>query len=174
MGKGEKSGISQLVNACQRAFQDYEDKGSSKNNVKLLLENSAGQKNSIGSKIEEVQLILDLLGTSEYGICLDTCHLFAAGYDLSDEKGINNLLDLVEGSIGMKNLKLIHLNDSKGDLGSNLDRHYHIGMGKIGESGFKALVNDKRLSALPFIMETPIDSLRGDKENLDYVKRLVT
>ena len=93
---------------------------------------------------------------------------------MSDEKGITNLLDLIEGSIGMKNLKLIHLNDSKGDLGSNVDRHYHIGMGKIGESGFKALVNDKRLSALPFIMETPIDSLRGDKENLDYVERLVT
>lgn len=173
LGKGEKNGISQLVNACQRAFQDYEDKGSSKNNVKLLLENSAGQKNSIGSKVEEVQLILELLGTSEYGICLDTCHLFAAGYDLSDEKGITNLLDLVEGTIGIKNLNLIHLNDSKGDLGSNLDRHYHIGMGKIGESGFKTLLNEKRLAALPFIMETPIDSLRGDKENLDYVKQLV-
>jgi len=172
LGKGEKNGISQLVNACQSAFQVYKDKRSSKNSVKLLLENSAGQKNSIGSKIEEIQLILELLGTSEYGICLDTCHLFAAGYDLSGDEGINKMLDLVEKCVGIQHLKLIHLNDSKGELGSNLDRHYHIGMGKIGENGFKALINDKRLENLPFIMETPIDSIRGDKENLDYVKQL--
>jgi deoxyribonuclease-4 len=173
LGKGEKNGISQLVDACQRAVQDHVDKGLSKNNVKILLENSAGQKNSIGSKVEEIQLILEALGTSQYGICLDTCHLFAAGYDLSTDKGIDHLLDLVEKCIGFKHLKLIHLNDSKGDLGSKLDRHYHIGLGKIGESGFKKLVNDKRLTDLPFILETPIDSLRGDKENLDYVKQLV-
>ncbi len=172
LGKGEKNGISQLVNACQSAFQVYKDIGSSKNSVKLLLENSAGQKNSIGSKIEEIQLILELLGTSEYGICLDTCHLFAAGYDLSDDEGINKMLDLVEKCVGIQHLKLIHLNDSKGELGSNLDRHYHIGMGKIGENGFKALINDKRLENMPFIMETPIDSIRGDKENLDHVKQL--
>lgn len=172
LGKGEKNGISQLVNACQSAFQVYKDKGLSKNSVKLLLENSAGQKNSIGSKIEEIQLILELLGTSEYGICLDTCHLFAAGYDLSDDEGINKMLDLVEKCVGIQHLKLIHLNDSKGELGSNLDRHYHIGMGKIGENGFKALINDKRLENMPFIMETPIDSIRGDKENLDHVKQL--
>ncbi len=172
LGKGEKNGISQLVNACQSAFQVYKDKGLSKNSVKLLLENSAGQKNSIGSKIEEIQLILELLGTSEYGICLDTCHLFAAGYDLSDDEGINKMLDLVEKCVGIQHLKLIHLNDSKGELGSNLDRHYHIGMGKIGENGFKALINDERLENMPFIMETPIDSIRGDKENLDHVKQL--
>lgn len=173
LGKGEKNGISQLVKACQSAFQGYKDKGLRKNSVKLLLENSAGQKNSIGSKIEEIQLILGLLGTSEYGVCLDTCHLFAAGYDLSSDEGTNKLLDLVEKCIGIQHLKLIHLNDSKGELGSNLDRHYHIGMGKIGENGFKTLINDKRLENLPFIMETPIDSLRGDKENLDYVKHLI-
>lgn len=173
LGKGEKNGISQLVNACQRSFQIYEEKGFSKNNVKLLLENSAGQKNSIGSKVEDLEQILELLGTSEYGICLDTCHLFAAGYDLSADKGIYNLLDLVDDCIGIKRLKLIHLNDSKGDLGSRLDRHYHIGMGKIGENGFKTLINDNRIKNLPLIMETPIDSLRGDKENLDYVKRLL-
>lgn len=173
LGKGEKSGTSQLVNACQRSFQIYEEKGFSKNNVKLLLENSAGQKNSIGSKVEDLEQILELLGTSEYGICLDTCHLFAAGYDLSADKGIYNLLDLVDDCIGIKRLKLIHLNDSKGDLGSRLDRHYHIGMGKIGENGFKTLINDNRIKNLPLIMETPIDSLRGDKENLDYVKRLL-
>jgi deoxyribonuclease IV len=173
LGKGVKNGISQLVNACQRSFQIYEEKGFSKNNVKLLLENSAGQKNSIGSKVEDLEQILELLGPSEYGICLDTCHLFAAGYDLSADKGIYNLLDLVDDCIGIKRLKVIHLNDSKGDLGSRLDRHYHIGMGKIGENGFKTLINDKRIKNLPLIMETPIDSLRGDKENLDYVKRLL-
>ncbi len=172
LGKGEQNGISQLIQACKKSFQNYENNGFSKNNVKLLLENSAGQKNSIGSKVEELQKILDQLGTSEYGICLDTCHLFAAGYDLSTEKGIYELLDLFDDCIGIQHLKLIHLNDSKGELGSGLDRHYHIGMGKIGENGFKTLINAKKLKNLPFIMETPIDSIRGDKENLDYVKQL--
>jgi deoxyribonuclease-4 len=173
LGKGEKNGISQLVNACQRSFQTFEEKGYSNNNVKLLLENSAGQKNSIGSKIEEIQQILELLGTSEYGICLDTCHLFAAGYDLSSDKGIYDLLELVDDCIGIQHLKLIHLNDSKGEIGSKVDRLDHIGMGKIGENGFKTLINHKKLKDLPFIMETPIDTVRGDKENLDYVKQLL-
>ena len=173
LGKGEKNGISQLVNACQKSIQAYEKMGRSKNKVKLLLENSSGQKNSVGSRMEEIQHILQLLGTSEYGVCLDTCHLFAAGYDLSKEESIFNFLELVNNTIGIQNLKVIHLNDSKGDLGSHLDRHYHIGMGKIGEHGFKTLINDKKLKEIPFIMETPVDSLRGDRENLEFVRRLI-
>ncbi len=173
LGKGEKNGISQLVNACQKSIQAYEKIGLSRNKVKLLLENSAGQKNSIGSKIEEIQHILQLLGTSDYGVCLDTCHLFAAGYDLSNEDGIYNFLEHVNNTIGMQNLKLIHLNDSKGDLGSHLDRHYHIGLGKIGELGFKILINDNKIKHIPLIMETPIDSIRGDKENLEFVRRFI-
>ena len=106
-------------------------------------------------------------------MCLDTCHAFASGYDLSSEKGVTQLLDLISNNIGIDRLNVIHLNDSKGDLGANLDRHYHIGIGKIGKDGFKFLLNTKKLHHIPFIMETPIDDVRNDLDNIAYVKNLL-
>jgi deoxyribonuclease-4 len=173
LGKGSKNGISQLTNACNIASSKYTDLNSTKKNVKILLENSAGQKNSIGSSFDEIAEILDKLNSDDFGLCLDTCHAFAAGYDLSNEKGIFNLLDTLSNKIGLNKLKVIHLNDSKGQLGSNLDRHYHIGMGKIGEKGFKILINNKKLQNIPFIMETPVDETRNDVDNIVYVKELL-
>lgn len=173
LGKGSKNGISQLTNACNIASSKYTDLNSTKNNVKILLENSAGQKNSIGSSFDEIAEILDKLNSDDFGLCLDTCHAFAAGYDLSNENGIFNLLDTLSNKIGLNKLKVIHLNDSKGQLGSNLDRHYHIGMGKIGKKGFKILINNKKLQNIPFIMETPVDEIRNDVDNIVYVKELL-
>jgi deoxyribonuclease-4 len=173
LGKGSKHGISQLVNACKVASSKYSDINSTKSVVKILLENSAGQKNSIGSSFDEIAEILDKLNSDDFGLCLDTCHAFAAGYDLSNENGVFNLLDNLTNKIGLDKLKVIHLNDSKGQLGSNLDRHYHIGMGKIGEIGFRILINDKRLQNIPFIMETPVDEARNDADNIVYVKDLL-
>ena len=173
-GKGSKNGISQLVHACKTALDKYTDSNSTeKNKVKILLENSAGQKNSIGSNFDEIAEILDKIDYNDFGLCLDTCHAFAAGYDLSNETGIFNLLDSISNKIGLDKLKVIHLNDSKGQLGSNLDRHYHIGMGKIGEKGFKALINNNKLYNIPFIMETPVDEARNDLDNIVYVKSLL-
>ncbi|TVP39548.1 deoxyribonuclease IV [Candidatus Nitrosocosmicus arcticus] len=174
LGQGPKNGINQLVNACRKSLDAYSDLGLPRNKVKILLENSAGQKNSIGSRIEEIQSIFHILGQNDFGLCLDTCHLFAAGYDLSTGSNVSTLIDLVDSSIGLENLKIIHLNDSKGDLGSNLDRHYHVGLGKIGEGGLKSLINNKKLSQVPFIMETPIDSIRNDADNLEFVRNVLT
>jgi deoxyribonuclease-4 len=173
LGKGSKNGISQLINACNIASSKYTDLNSTKSIVKILLENSAGQKNSIGSSFDEIAEILDKLNSEDFGLCLDTCHAFAAGYDISNENGIFNLLDRLSNKIGLDKLKVIHLNDSKGQLGSNLDRHYHIGMGKIGERGFKILINNKKLQSIPFIMETPVDEARKDIDNIVYVKDLL-
>ena len=173
LGKGSKNGISQLINACKTALDKYSDLHTTKNIVKVLLENSSGQKNSIGSSIEEMSEIFDRLNSSDFGLCLDTCHAFAAGYDLSAEKGVTQLLDLISNSIGVDRLNVIHLNDSKGKLGANLDRHYHIGMGKIGEDGFKFLMNIKKLHHIPFIMETPMDDVRNNLDNIAYVKNLL-
>ncbi|MDQ6723980.1 MAG: deoxyribonuclease IV [Thermoproteota archaeon] len=174
LDKGSKNGISQLINACNTALDTYySDSNLSKNNVKILLENSSGQKNSIGSSIDEIGEILDRLDSSIFGLCLDTCHAFAAGYDLSTENGIIQLLDIITNKIGLDSLKVIHLNDSKGKIGSNLDRHYHIGLGKIGEEGFKFLLNNKKLCHIPFIMETPIDDVRNNIDNIEYVKNLL-
>jgi deoxyribonuclease IV len=174
LGQGPKNGIIQLVNACRKSLHSYSDLGLSRNKVKILLENSAGQKNSIGSQIEEIQTIFDILGKNNFGLCLDTCHLFAAGYDLSNKSDVSILIDNVDRIIGLENLKIIHLNDSKGDLGSNLDRHHHIGLGKIGESGLRCLINNKKLSQVPFIMETPIDSTRNDTDNINFVRKVLS
>ncbi len=173
LGKGSKNGISQLIKACNTALNSYLDSVTKKNAVKILLENSAGQKNSVGSSIDEISEIFDGLDSSDFGLCLDTCHAFGAGYDITNESGISQLLELVSDKIGIHRLKVIHLNDSKGELGSNLDRHYHIGMGKIGEDAFRTLLNNKRLRQIPFIMETPIDKERGNSDNMVFAKNLI-
>lgn len=173
LGQGSQNGISQLIYACNTALNNYSDLNTTKNTVKILLENSAGQKNSIGSSFDEIAEILDRLNSSDFGLCLDTCHAFAAGYDLSTESGIIKLMDIIANKIGLNRLKIIHLNDSKGELGSKLDRHYHIGLGKIGEDGFKFLLNNKKLHHIPFIMETPVDDVRTDQDNIEYVKNLL-
>ncbi len=173
LGHGSKNGVSQLIHACNTAMDNNSELNSPKNTVKILLENSAGQKNSIGGSFDEIAEIFDILNSSNFGLCLDTCHAFAAGYDLSTENGIIKLLDVIADKIGLDKIKVIHLNDSKGDLGSKLDRHYHIGIGKIGEEGFKFLLNNRKLGHIPFIMETPVDDVRTDQDNIEYVKNLL-
>lgn len=175
LGLGSKNGISQLINACNTAKNKYSDSDpSDKNIVNILLENSAGQKNSVGSSFSEMAEIFDKLNCDSFGLCLDTCHAFAAGYDLTTEDGVFHLFDNIESNIGFDKVKVIHLNDSKGQLGSNLDRHYHIGMGKIGELGFKLLLNNKKLPDVPIIMETPVDETRNDRDNIIYVQNLLS
>ncbi len=177
LGKGSDNGISQLVKACNFAFDNYykssEDQRGS-NSVTILLENSAGQKNSIGSKFEEIGVILDKLNSSKkFGICLDTCHAFAAGYDLRTEYGVNTTIDQFHNIIGLKELKMVHLNDSKGKINSHRDRHEHIGLGEMGEKGFRALFKHATIRKLPLIMETPNDERRHDSDNLKALLELI-
>ena len=210
-GKGADNGIDQLVKACNIAFKNYYRSSSSssspsalattvaKNNnnnrkkkseagsikqsksVTIILENSAGEKNSIGSKFDELGLILDKLRSSSsgsnkarsFGVCFDTCHTFAAGYDLRTKDAVNETLDKFSNEVGLKYLKVIHLNDSKDKLNSNRDRHEHIGLGKIGKEGFRALLNHKSVKNIPIIMETPIDSRRDNSGNLKIVLDLL-
>jgi deoxyribonuclease-4 len=198
-GEGKDAGISQLVKACNLAIENSKKllptvvtistknkkKGSSNtwsskdsnesDYVTIILENGAGEKNSIGSKFEELGLIVDKLINSSsgkrrtFGICLDTCHAFAAGYDLRKEDAINETLDEFKSKVGLKNLKVIHLNDSKDKLNSNRDRHEHIGLGKIGKEGFRQLLKHKAVRRLPIIMETPVDKRRDNSDNLRVV-----
>ncbi|MEM1677574.1 MAG: deoxyribonuclease IV [Nitrososphaerota archaeon] len=167
LGKGLDVGIKRAAEAVNTALSKVE--GS----VMILLENMAGQKNSVGSRFEDVKRILNLI---EYpyrvGVCLDTCHAFAAGYDLRTREAIDNTLNDFDQIIGIKLLKVVHINDSKGDLGSHLDRHEHIGMGKIGENGFRELFHHPWIRDLPLILETPVDS-RGDfATNLEKCREL--
>jgi deoxyribonuclease IV len=170
MGRGSKSGINQLINALSTAY----DHSSSGEAVAVLLENNAGYKNNVGGTLEELRLILDKLNSSErFGLCVDTCHLFASGYDIRTTVSVNKVLEEFDSVVGFQSLKLIHLNDSKGPLGSNLDRHEHVGLGFIGTEGITAFINHPTIKALPIIMETPIDARRGDKGNLKIVLNMM-
>jgi deoxyribonuclease-4 len=134
----------------------------------------AGQKNSIGSKFEEIRDLLDALkGKGSFGVCLDTCHLFVAGYNLRKEKDVESVLDQFDSVVGLKEVRALHLNDSKTDLNSKTDRHEHIGLGKIGRAGFAAILKNKAVRSVPMIMETPIDDRRANSENLKVVLELV-
>jgi deoxyribonuclease IV len=165
MGKGTKSGVDQLVNAINSA------RGSSKTKSEpvVLLENNAGTKNSVGGNFEELRMILDRLGSKGYGVCLDTCHLFASGYDLRTKDKVNETIEHFNKTVGIRHLQAIHLNDSKGIFKSNLDRHEHIGLGLIGSEGLASFINHKEIKNLPIIMETPIDEKRDERQNLQVV-----
>ncbi len=170
MGRGSTSGINQLVNALRTAIVC----SKSEKEVAVLLENNVGQKNSVGGTLEELRLILDMLDSSkQFGVCIDTCHLFASGYDLRTKQDVNIVVEKIKAIVGLKELKIIHLNDSKGGLGSNLDRHEHIGLGSIGVEGITAFLNHRAIQALPIIMETPIDETRGDEQNLQVVLDMI-
>jgi deoxyribonuclease-4 len=145
------------------------------NRVTILLENNVGHKNTIGSKFEDIRLILDSLNAfkDSVGICLDSCHAFAAGYDLRSRTMVESTLEQFDEIIGLENLKIIHLNDSKYELGSNFDRHENLGRGKIGNEGLAALCTQKSISSIPFIMETPKENHEEDmKTVLNLTKRL--
>jgi deoxyribonuclease-4 len=167
LGDGIAGGRTRVIRAINTALED------SDNNVLLLLENTAGEKNSVGSSFEHIRGIMDgLEKINRIGVCLDTCHAFAAGYELRTETGIGETLAQFDDQIGIKNLRIIHLNDSKGDRGSSLDRHEHIGMGFIGEDGFRRILHHPVLSALPLICETPVDDRRDDVGNIEKVREL--
>jgi len=144
-----------------------------KNDVMILLENTAGQKNTVGSNFDQLASIFSKLRPAKrFGICIDACHAFAAGYDLRTNQAVKDTLEKFDGAIGIEHLKILHLNDSKGELGSNLDRHYHIGLGGIGEKGMSAIIKFMNKKKIPMILETPIDDIRDDFANIKKVKEL--
>lgn len=162
-GKGIDEGIKSVISMLDFAI-------AKNNNVKMLLETSAGSKNSVGSKFVEIGRIIDNVSDpAKIGVCFDTCHVFAANYDIRDVEKVENTLREFDDFIGLDKLNVLHLNDSKGPIGSAKDRHEHIGLGYIGLNGFDALLNYKKLNSLPSIIETPINEIRGNRENLDIL-----
>jgi len=166
LGYGKMEGFKRIVEAVNDSFS------SIRNDVILLLENTAGTKNSMGSAFEDVKYILSRIKVGDrVGVCFDTAHAFAAGYDLVSRGAVQHTLQRFDEVVGLEKLKLVHLNDSKGALGSRVDRHEHIGMGKIGEGGFRNIFQSV-LGQLPLILETPIDRRRSDIGNLEKVREL--
>jgi deoxyribonuclease-4 len=167
LGKGADLGLEKLVRAINEALS------LNKSSVMLLLENTAGTKNSMGSSFEDVKKILNRVEKkSRVGVCFDTAHAYAAGYDLRVPRAVNETITRFDSVLGLELLKVVHLNDSQVGLGSGRDRHEHIGMGYIGEEGFRALLRNQALKELPFILETPIDERRDDVGNIKKVREL--
>jgi deoxyribonuclease-4 len=164
MGTGEKEGMKRLQKALMEA-------ATVKNDVKILLENTAGQKNSVGSDFDQLaSIFFSLKPSNRFGICVDTCHAFAAGYNLTTEKSVKETFDKFDQAIGFEHLKILHLNDSKGKIGCKLDRHYHLGLGEIGEIGIGKVIRLMNTKKIPMVLETPIDDIRDDFENIKKAK----
>ena len=164
LGTGEKAGIKKLVDGLTKA-------GQTKNDVMILLENTAGQKNSVGSDFKQLgEIFKQLKPVKKFGVCLDTCHAFVAGYDLRTVDKVKETFKEFDKHIGIKNLKILHLNDARGEMGCNLDRHYHLGLGGIGEEGITSVVKFANKKKIPIILETPIDDDRDDFENVKIAK----
>jgi len=169
LGAGIEVGMKNLVNACNTAAAKADD------DVTILLENTAGQKNCVGSKLEELKRILEQLEPRKrFGVCFDTCHAFAAGYDLRSKDKVQEVIAEFDKYVGMNNLRIVHLNDSRFELGFGKDRHEHIGLGYIGEKGFKAILAQKEFTKLPLILETPFDEPGADVNNLKKVRELAS
>lgn len=166
-GEGEEFGLHRIAEAVTSCLE------RTPGDAFLLLETTAGAGTSIGNSFEQFGAVFDMAGRPErLGFCLDTCHIFAAGYDIGTPAGVDDALDKLDRFIGLDRLMAIHLNDSRGDCGSHLDRHEHIGQGKIGLESFRRLVNHPALQGLPAIVEIAYET-EDAPDDLGLLRSLV-
>lgn len=170
VGAGEKEGITRIAESINHVHA-----ATSGFRVLTTLEGTAGQGTAIGHRFEHLRSIIDLVDESgRMAVCLDTCHLFAAGYDISTEKGWDETMKEFDDIVGLNRLVTFHVNDSKRELGSRVDRHDHIGKGRIGLTGFRMLMNDPRLHDVPKILETEkSEDMHEDIENMETLRSLL-
>jgi deoxyribonuclease-4 len=182
---GRKEAERKLVEGLRKIFQvspalkksKNEDKEEIKFKAKLLLEITAGAGEIMGDRFEEIAYFIEEaekeIAGNKFGVCFDTAHAFASGYDLRNKKAVKKTFDDFDKIIGMERLELIHGNDSAADINSHVDRHENIGYGEIGLEGFKAIVSEPRLKDLDFIIETPPNKNRNDLEILKKLKTTI-
>lgn len=169
-GKGIEAVLARVAEALARVFE------SAPGGTLLALENAAGQGGTIGKSWAELGAIVRAMPDARLAVCMDTCHAFAAGYNIAEPAGLDATLRELDGEIGLERLVVMHANDSKGELGGAKDRHENIGDGFIGEAGFRVLLAEPRLRLVPMLLEVPgIDGKSGpDLENVQRLKRLRT
>jgi deoxyribonuclease-4 len=170
MGAGEAEGIKRIAESLNIIHQRTPGYG-----VRSVIEATAGQGTAIGYRFEHLRKIIDLVEERErMAVCMDTCHVFAAGYDLSTERGYEETFREFDAIVGLDRLVAFHVNDSKRELGSRVDRHEHIGKGRIGTQGFSFLMNDARFGNIPKILETPKGpEMEEDVENMRVLRGLI-
>ena len=170
VGSGEETGLNLIAANINRLFDKLPD-----GKVCLLLETTAGQGSNLGYTFEQLAYMIERIEDKKrIGVCLDTCHIFAAGYPVIDPKDYKKTIKQFDAIIGLDRLKIIHMNDSLKEFGSKKDRHEHIGKGHIGLDGISNFVNDKRFESVPMVLETPKEEdLAEDIENLRVLRSLV-
>jgi deoxyribonuclease IV len=165
-----RQGMEQIAKAFEKLKEDI-----IKNSVMVLFETVAGQGTEIGMKFEELNELMEMIDkdlSPHIGVCVDTCHIFAAGYDIRTKEGVEATLKAMEKTFGIRKVKLIHVNDSKGELGDRLDRHEHIGLGHIGYDGLKAFLTHPKIRDIPMVLETPIDEQGDQKDDLEKLNSM--
>jgi deoxyribonuclease-4 len=169
LGRGEAEGIGGIAEALSQLFDQGPD-----NRTTVLLENTAGQGTGIGHRFEHLRDIFSAVeGQERLGVCFDTCHAFAAGYELRTAAGWDQTFAALDEAVGLDRLKAFHVNDSKRERASRVDRHDHLGRGFLGLGPFRRLVNDSRFLGLPMVLETPKPSSQADQVNLGILRDLV-
>jgi deoxyribonuclease IV len=171
-GSGRESTPQAAVTAISQGLKQAA-RGLKLGDMKILLENTAGQGTSIGSRFEELRAIIDVTPGLPLGICIDTAHTFAAGWDLRTAEGLEATLQAIDRTVGLDRVYVIHVNDSKTHHGSRVDRHEHIGQGKIGLEAFGRILNHALLAGRAFILETPIEKPGDDKRNVAALWKLL-
>ena len=166
MESGADAGIKRIASAVNSVFD-----GLPKNPTRLLLETTSGQGFNLGHTFEQLAFIMEKIEHKDHlGVCLDTCHVFAAGYDLRTRAAYKKTMMTFESVIGLDHLYWIHLNDSMREMGTRIDRHEHIGQGFIGETAFRMLMNDSRLRNIPKVLETPKGESKKDWDQINLAK----
>lgn len=165
-GSGRENGIERIAEGI--------DSLEIPDSVTLLLENTAGKGTTLGKTMGELRQMISKADTPDdnLGVCIDTCHAHAAGYELAETEGFQDFLQEIEEDLGLETVKVVHLNDSKDEKGSEKDNHEHIGEGNIGDEGFRNVVNSEKLEEKPMILETPTSDGKGYAENLEKIKKL--
>ena len=163
VGSGESAGLERVAKGIRQTLERVPESDTS-----ILLENTAGQGSTLGRSFEELATLMEQIACPErIGICLDSCHLLAAGYDVSTQAGYSETMQQLDATVGSESVSCWHLNDSRGALGSHLDRHENIGDGEVGNEGFQNILHDPRFFELPKILETP---KKGDMDPVNLAR----
>jgi deoxyribonuclease-4 len=165
-GSGVENGIERIAEGI--------DELDIPQNVTLLLENTAGKGTTLGKSMGQLRQMIQKADTPDekIGVCIDTCHAHSAGYELREDEGFQDFIQEIEEDLGLETVKVLHLNDSKDEKGSEKDNHEHIGEGNIGEEGFSNVVNSDKFEDLPMVLETPTSDGKSYKENLEKIIEL--
>src|SRR5882724_8673323 len=171
-GSARGSCEADAIETCAQSLK-VATKGLRLDRVRILLENTAGQGECIGHRFEHLRAIMDRCPKLKLGVCVDTAHSFTAGYDIREEDGLEAMIEIIRRTVGLRNVRAVHFNDSRAPYNSRVDRHWHIGEGHIGREALRRFAQHPKLAHAAFILETPYDDPRADVKNLEALRSFV-